>query len=84
VGHVGEAGVPDPLLERDAGARVAPDLARGAEERVDPPQRVAVLGQGAVVRVVLQVEVLELGPAAGGEISGTVSVTGCPVGESMV
>ena len=70
VHDLGEAGVPDPLLQGDARAGVAADLARRREEGVDPFLGVVLFGQGAVFRVVLQVEVLELGPAAGDEVAG--------------
>jgi hypothetical protein len=68
VRHVGEPGVAHPPLELRAGARLALRLARRLEQLVDPDQRVLVLGEGAVFGVVLQVEVLELGPAARGEV----------------
>jgi hypothetical protein len=64
-----EAGVADPLVERDARARVAADLARRREEGVDPLLGVVLVRQRAVFRVVLQVKVLELGPAAGVEVA---------------
>ena len=65
----GEARVRDPLLELGARGGLAARLAGCVEERVDPGERAGAF-ERAVFRVVLQVEVLELGPAAGDEISG--------------
>lgn len=61
--HVDEAGVAEVALELGPRLGVAAALVAGFEEGVDPDERLMVLGQGAVLGVVLQVEVLQLGPA---------------------
>lgn len=62
---VGEAGVSHPALDLGTWARVAAESARCAQEGVDPLESVVVFGETAVVGVVLQVEVADLGPAVG-------------------
>lgn len=65
---LGEARVRDPLLELGARGGLAARLAGRIEKGVDPGERAGAF-ECAVFRVVLQVEVLELGPSAGDEVA---------------
>ena len=62
-----EPGVEEVALEVGAGGWLAARQAGGFEQGVDPDEGLVVLPQAAVFRVVLEVEVLELDPAAGFE-----------------
>ena len=64
-----EARVLDPLRLLGAGAGFALQGACCAEKGVNPGERAVLVRQAAVVGVVLQVVVLELGPAAGLEVA---------------
>lgn len=65
---VHEAGALGPAAELVARAGIAVDTGDSLEEAFVPLAEVCIFGQGAVVGDVLEIEILELGPAAGTQI----------------